>query len=313
MTCQSVLHRVRLARAGGVSTRSSRTARTSACAALLLLSACYDGDFFDRLVNPDSTAAFRIKTLTLIDPHFYTGASVCEDSTLDFNEIWTGHLDDFDISPTLVLTPLDPPLETGTKMQILPAECVPGVPGEAVNCTDRDVAAEDIVETTFNNSSQGGTCGGPIMGSLNPKYMAEQYEPLNAAVSPCFASSLIPTLKLPLGPEFKLPLNNVLVSASYDLEADPQALVQGVIVGFLPTTVGGDPDGLGNLNGAKFRPWDVLAGADGCQLDPMVFVDDIDTVTESHDGVWMYFNFTAERVTWAPVDPMTELPAEPAG
>jgi hypothetical protein len=297
VTCPPVPHRLRPRSAGSV----------LGVAALAVLSACYDGDFFDRLVDRDVVAAFRITTLTLIDPHFYGGESACQDLTNDYNTLWTAHLDAFEINPTLVLSPLDPAVEATTKMQIVPAQCVPG--GEEVNCTDRDVAPEKIVEVMFNNSLQGGMCGGPVTGSLNTLYMSEVYEQLNAPQSPCFTSALIGSLKLPLGPTLELPLSNVQISAAYALEPETdQQLVQGVLFGFLPAAQGVSV--LGTLNNRDFLPWSVIAGVgtSACQPDPMMLVDDLDTVSVDHDGVWMYFNFTAERVAWTPVTPDVDPP-----
>lgn len=297
MTCPSDPHRVRPRSAGSV----------FGVAALVLLSACYDGDFFDRLVGKDVVAAFRITTLTLVDPHFYGGESACQDLTNDYNVLWSTHLDAYEINPTLVLSPLDPAVEATTKMQIVPAACVPG--GEEVNCTDRDVPPEKIVEVMFSNSLKGGTCGGPVTDSLNTKYMAETYEQLHAPKSPCFTSALIGSLKLPLGPLLELPLSNVQISAAYDLEAMPnQQLIEGVLFGFLPASQGVTV--LGTLNNRDFLPWSIIAGVgtSACQPDPLLPIDDVDTVSVDHDGVWMYFNFTAERVAWTPVTPDVEPP-----
>ena len=63
----------------------------------------------DRLVDPDIVAAFRITSLTLIDPHFYTGDAVCEDKTSEYNQIWNDHIEVFEINPTIVLSPLVEP------------------------------------------------------------------------------------------------------------------------------------------------------------------------------------------------------------
>lgn len=288
--------------------RPSRAASVRAkwlgVAALVVQSACYGGDFFDDLVDPSVTAAFRITSLTLIDPHFYVGSVVCEDETNDYNVLWNDHIEAFEINPTLVLSPLDPAVQSTTKMQIVPAECVPG--DEGVNCTDRDVPREKIVEVMFNNSLQGGMCGGPVTDSLNPRYMAEEYLQLNAPKSPCLASALIGAFELPLGPSLTLPLSNVQISAAYKLEPEPQELIDGVLFGFLSAAQG--QAALGTLNNQPFRPWDVLAGAMGCQIDPNTYLDDVDTLASSHDGVWMYFNFTAQRVAWTPVTPDIDPP-----
>ena len=289
-------------------TRSVRTGLVGT-AALILLSACYSGDFLERLVDPDVVAAFRITRLTLIDPHFYTGDAIkCDDATSAYNQTWNDHLDAFEIHPTLVISPLDPRVETATKLQIVPAKCI--AVGEDVNCNDVGVLPADIVEVIFNNSLQGGMCGGPVMGSTNPDYTIDQFEPLSTPESPCFLSALIPALKLPLGPSFRLPLSNVQISAAYDLETDEdnpmdkQQLVEGLIVGFLPTNVGKN-EMLGTLNNLPFVPWNVIAGAASCKTT----IDDVDTAIVSHDGVWIYFNFTAERVAWSSgATPMTDTP-----
>ncbi len=256
---------------------------------LAVVPACYGGDFFDRLVDPDATAAFRIVQLTLVDPHTYSGDTVeCNDSTSTYNAIFAQNIMQFDTNTTLVLRPLDPKIDRDTLMDIVPAVCVPG--DTIVNCTDKGVPAANIITAGFNNI-EGGTCLAPVAGSLNPLYMSGTNEPLHAPRSPCLVSAMIPSLNLSLAPTLQLPLSNVQISAAYQLIGDSQKLVQGVIRGFLPSSVAMTP--IGVLNG-PFTPWNLLAGGGGCNTD----TSDIDTVTPN-DGVWMYFNFTAERVAWS--------------
>jgi hypothetical protein len=100
-------------------------------AALLLLAAptCYGGDFFNSLVDPDATAAFRITQLTLVDPHTYSGDMVlCQDSTATYNQLFFENIDSFDINTTLVLHPLDPAADNGTTLDIVPANCIDRAP-----------------------------------------------------------------------------------------------------------------------------------------------------------------------------------------
>jgi hypothetical protein len=260
-------------------------------AALLLLAAptCYGGDFFNSLVDPDATAAFRITQLTLVDPHTYSGDMVlCQDSTATYNQLFFENIDSFDINTTLVLHPLDPAADNGTTLDIVPANCIDA--GTTVNCNDKNVPLTSIVSADFNNS-EGGTCGNPVAGTLNPSYQSGA-NALNNPTSPCFLSALIPSLSLQLAPTLGLPLSNVQIYAAYDLR-EPQQLVQGVLFGFLPSSVA--MSSIGIINGAPFVPWSVFAGGDGCKTT----VDDVDTVSLPKDGVWMYFNFTAERVAWS--------------
>ena len=255
-----------------------------------LVPACYGGAFFDRLVDPDETAAFRIIKLTLVDPHTYSGDMVlCQDSTATYNEFFAKNIAQFDTNTALVLHPLDPRVQLDTTMDIVPAVCVPGA--TIVNCTDKDVPTSSIITAGFNNI-EGGACLAPVAGSLNPLYTGGTSEPLHAPVSPCLVSAMIPSLSLGLAPTLQLPLSNVQISAAYQLDGPSQMLVQGVIRGFLPSSVA--MSSIGSLNGMPFTPWSVLAGGGGCNLD----TSDIDTVTVPNDGVWMYFNFIAERVAW---------------
>ncbi len=259
----------------------------------MALCACYSGDFFDRLVNPDAVAAFRITTLTLIDPHTYSGNMIeCVDSTDNFNSLIAASISSFDTNTTLVLRPLDPLLDTDTDLDIVPAMCVPG--GTLVNCTDKGIEPTSVITADFNNSA-GGTCGNPVAGSLNPRYMTEATT-LNKPTSPCFLSALIPAFSLQLTPTFSLPLSNVQIYAAYELE-ETQRLVDGVLFGFLPASAAMVPQGV--INGSPFIPWSVFAGGNACQPDPTDPIDDVDTVSVPKDGVWMYFNFTAERVAWS--------------
>ena len=273
-----------------------RPGRWTAAIGLLLTAGCYSGDFFDRLVDPDETAAFRITGLALVDPHTYSGDALkCQDSTATFNQIFAENINGFNTNTTLVLHPLDPAVGEGTTMEIVRAMCVKGSP---VNCTDKDIPLETIVAADFNNS-EGGACGNPVAQSLNDDYHVDSGRALNQPTSPCFLSALIPSLSLQLAPMLSLPLSNVQIYAAYNLDTKPrpQQLVQGVILGFLPSAVA--QTSIGTLNGAPFIPWNFFAGGSGCQPDLADPIDDIDTVALPKDGVWMYFNFTAERVAWA--------------
>jgi hypothetical protein len=257
---------------------------------LTLAPACYGGDFFDRLVDPDATAAFRIIQLTLVDPHTYSGDTLeCRDSTANYNSFFADNIVQFDTNTTLVLRPLDPAIDRDTVLEIVPAVCVPG--DTIVNCTDKDVPPASIITAGFNNI-EGGTCLTPVAGSLNPLYMGGTGEQLHAPRSPCLVTALIPSLNLALAPTLQLPLSNVQIAAAYQLDGPSQRLVQGVIRGFLPSNLAMTV--IGDLKGMPFTPWVLFAGGGACYSD----TSDIDTVTVPSDGVWMYFNFTAERVAW---------------
>lgn len=298
------------ARFGGYTVASAAASVAASVLGLLLLPGCYGGDFFDRLVDPTATAAFRITSLTLVDPHAFTGNDLeCSDFTATLNKYFAQDIDSFDVNTTLVLRPLDPAIDSGATMEILPAKCVPG--GELVNCTDKDVPPAAIVSASFNNSV-GGTCGSPVAGSLNPQYMTPESEALHQATSPCFVSAPIPALSLQLTKSAHLPLSNVQIYASYSIEGklQEQELVSGVLFGFVSTSVA--MTSIGDVGGASLVPYAVLRDGGGCHPIGKDKLGDIDTL-DPEDGVWMYFNFTAQRAAWSSKPEPGAMTGDPTG
>src|SRR5690606_23492429 len=94
-----------------------------------------------------------------------------------------------------------------------------------------------------------------------------------------------------------LALIEVEIAAAYDVEAEPPQRVEGVLRGLMPAAAA--MLSAGQANGINFVPWSALAGGAGCQVDAMNSLSDIDNHGAHGQGVWLYFNFTAERVQWA--------------
>ncbi|HEY8376871.1 MAG TPA: hypothetical protein VIK91_10305 [Nannocystis sp.] len=270
-----------------------------------LLGGCYSNTYLDGLCAntgycpdppPESPVAFRITALELIDPHIYTFDTVlgvCTDSTATFNGVVAQSIDDYDVSNTLVLRPLDPKSAIA-KLQYVSAFCIAGDP---TNCTDRMVDPALSVDLDVFNL-QSGACGGTEPNSLNP-----DYESPVRPEAPCLSSEKIPDatpLRLAAQPgmvPLDLALHDLQFAAAYDIDGEPQQLVSGTIRGFLPAATA--MTSAGQANGIDFIPWNVLAGGAGCELDPMNAFSDIDNHPFLGQGVWMYFKFTAERVQWA--------------
>lgn len=277
---------------------------SSALAGAALTFGCYSNEYLDGLCEntgfcpeppPESPVAFRITSLELVDPHTYTFdpvLGVCTDSTATLNGFIAQSIANFDVSNTLVLRPLDPDSAV-VKLQYVSALCIDGEP---TNCTDRMVAATHSVDAdAFNRMA--GACGEVAPNSLNPGYDA----PARPS-SPCIVSATIDGTPVRLAAQTgMLPLDLALVevemAAAYAVDGEPQKLVQGTLRGFMPAATAMLP--AGQANGISFVPWSVLAGGAGCQVDPMNTFSDIDNHGVYGQGVWMYFNFTAERVQWA--------------
>jgi hypothetical protein len=255
--------------------------------------ACYGGDFFDRLVDPDATAAFRITKLTLVDPHTYSGDMVlCQDSTATYNQFFAKNIAQFDINTALVLHPLDPAKDSDHR-DIVPANCVPG--GTLVNCTDKDVPTSSIVTADFNNI-EGGTCGNPVAGSLEPRCtQTGASERAQQAHEPLLPQRDDPLAQPRPRADARLPLSNVQISAAYDLERAPSRCWSRACC----SASSPPASAMSSIGSAQRRPLRALVGARRrrrLQGRPST------TSTPSRlpkDGVWMYFNFTAERVAWS--------------
>jgi hypothetical protein len=287
----------------------ARPPRPSRCLAALagaaVLSGCFSNSYLDGLCEntgfcpeppPESPVAFRITKLELVDPHTYTfdmALGLCTDSTDTLNSFIASGIQNYEVSNTLVLRPLDPE-SVVSKLQFVSAFCIPGDP---TNCTDR-MANPMLNVSTDAFNQQEGTCGGSEPNSLNADYTG-----LHKPQGPCLVSAQIDLVPLRLGAQpglipLDIRLNEVKIAAAYAVDGDPpQRLVQGTIKGFIPAA--NAMISAGQVNGNDFVPWNLLAGGMGCQLDAMDVFSDLDNHGTYGQGVWMYFNFTAERVQWA--------------
>ena len=293
--------------------RNTALMRAALAFAAGLAGGCYGNEYLDGLCAntgfcpdppPESPVAFRITSLELVDPHTYTFDTVlgvCTDSTATLNGFIAQSITNYDVSNTLVLRPLDP-ASAVVKLQYVSALCIAGEP---TNCTDRMVALTHSVDAdAFNRDA--GSCGGTAPNSLNPDYDAPQ-----RPMAPCIVSDTIAGTPLRLAAQtgmlpLDLALIEVEIAAAYAVDSEPHKLVTGVLRGFLPAATAMLP--AGQANGIDFVPWNVLAGGAGCQVDAMNTFSDIDNHGIYGQGVWMNFNFTAERVQWATdrPEPMAE-------
>lgn len=292
--------------------RRSSAGRCALACASALAAGCYSDGYLEGLCEntgpcpeppPESPVAFRITSLELIDPHTYAleaGLGVCQDSTGALNQFIADSIGNYDVSNTLVFRPLDPKSAVN-KLQVVPAFCIAGDP---TNCTDRMAEALSLSTDAFNELS--GSCSTAVANSLNP-----EYDPPPKPAAPCFISAEVPVLTLRLAaqggvPVLQFPLQSARLSASFEVDAPPQRLVDGTLVGFMSAALAANSAGA--VNGVDFVPWDQIAGGMGCQVDAAAPITDIDNAPSYGQGVWMYFKFTAERVQWA-----TDMPEPTPG
>lgn len=286
--------------------RALRRARALALAAAAASPlSCYSDAYLDGLCARTNTCAlsriaFHITTLELVDPHSYTfdsDLSVCDDSTDDFNTLLAQSIANFSVGHAIVVRPLDLSLET-VKLQFVAADCFKDdmADGSTV-CSDRNTPSyldNNTSATNYTPASMppAGACDVVETNSLNPTYVSPSQPDL-----PCLRSAPLPALTLRLAAQegmtpLEFELSDVEIAAGYAIDEQPQRLLKGTLRGFMTTaqamaTAGND-----------FVPWNVLAGGLGCQPDPDNAISDLDIHPTLGQGVWMYFNFTAESVKW---------------
>lgn len=290
--------------------RASTRARLSAFAcASGLLAGCYSDSYLDGLCArtnscPISRVAFHITSLELVDPHSYTfdaSLGVCDDSTDDFNKLVSTNVADFSVGHAIVVRPLDLGSET-VKFQFVAADCFKDemTDGSTV-CSDRNTAVSLNTNTSATNftaamMAASDACDIAEVNSLNPTYVAPSLPDL-----PCLRSAPIPAMTLRLSQQtgmtpLDFELADVEIAATYSVDAEPQRLLKGTLKGFMTSAKA--MVAAGTVNNVDFVPWNVLAGGLGCQPDANNVISDLDIHPTLGQGVWMYFNFSAESVKW---------------
>lgn len=286
-----------------------RAAAIAATWTLAAAAGCYSNDYLDGLCArtntcPISRVAFHVTSLELVDPHSYSfdvDIGVCDDSTDDFNRLLANNIDAFAVGHAIVLRPLDLGSER-VSLQFTAADCFnDDMTTSSKVCSDRNTEPPLSTTTTANNftsamMSPADSCDIVQVNSLNP-----DYTPPALPALPCLRSEPIPTMTLRLSRQpgmtpLEFELVDVEIAATYVVNQDPQQLVQGTLRGFMTTAKAMVT--AGQVNGVDFIPWKVLAGGNGCQPDAGDVISDLDIHPTLGQGVWMYFNFTAESVKW---------------
>ncbi len=235
-------------------------------------------------------AAFRITSLSLVDPHVYAQLvsmdpePPCIDGTTFLNDsLLAESIADGSIDIVVLFPNLDVEA-SAIEAMLLPADCEPAA--APTMCGPRD-PPEAALETTATNIPNG-ECFRP-----DPDTLGTGYDIPNAPNGPCFTS--MPgelTLPLPgLGGGTQVVLQEVQFSATYQ----DGALVTGVLAGFATQAeaeITVLDDGMVVQGGATL--WQLVAGGDACETT----IDDTDMHPEHGIGVWIYFDFAAAAIAW---------------
>lgn len=289
--------------------------------AALLLVGCYRGDFLAAACDRQGTCvevetgsssggegstgdgtstgdapaidAYRMTSITIVDPHFYYMLVACEDATPIFNSALAGEVADGTVNIMLVLDPADPDLETSS-MRITEGACVLGATETTCGYKESGLFVPTIVTNSLVS-----TCDVVLTDTVNPAYAATGAP--NLPAPPCFTSQRGAVILPSLAPELPpIILYDAQIAATYGA-ADPpvDGLISGVLTGFVPESQA--VQFTGAIEGITFNLWGSIAGGGGCTKDPMAPIDDTDPSPDprsSERGVQMYLNFVAERVEW---------------
>jgi hypothetical protein len=242
--------------------------------------------------GPAPVTVFRVTELYLRDPHLFIGVSditempvlgVSINRTLIPNKLTmdADHDGFLDLSMLLQLQPLDP-LSTTATLTLTEGHCAADPSGTKPCAPSTSAPLAAAWPITYSTT---GTCLEPIAGSTS------SYQPTIAVPqTPCFATSAGHDLVINLG-GVAVQVSAARVSASQRLQPAP-ALVSGLISGFVSSTSAM----------RAILPADVGAPLAGSALSNYVRQQDYDLATSPtmENGFWLYLNFVAQRVDYAP-------------
>ncbi len=240
--------------------------------------------------------AYRLTSVTIVDPHVYYDLGGCGDRTALMNYAISEEIEEGGaVNMMLLFDPADPAAKEAP-MILVEADCTFGPEGG--RCWQSEGGT--YVKTVATNSPDL-ACDVTLPLTVNPLYAAEGAP--NVAPPPCFSSPrgtvILPSLAEGLPP---LVLYDAQVSGSYGLGGigpGIDELESGLITGFIPESSAREIEGL--IADLPFNLWGTIAGGDGCQPDINNPIDDTDPDPNPENperGIQMYLNFEAERVVW---------------
>jgi hypothetical protein len=251
--------------------------------------------------------AFRLSTLSLVEPHVFLPQLGCGDSTALVNSLINGEVGGCDkLDPN---QPNADPCEFSLNLVAIfdPLTQTPG-PGGALNfgiypscirnggMVDCTGPPSDLIPTTYSNQAAGGTCLGPIAGTVGPMNVGNYSPPVATTSGPCAVTDVL-NLILDIGddPPITIPLVGAQLAAQYS--GDPAtSLVNGLARGFLSEETANQvvlniPPFLSNV------PFSSLfkGGTGSCVGDDRDFNPPGDS--NGDRGWWFYLSFTGSPVT----------------
>ncbi len=243
---------------------------------------------------PFTGIAFRIDTIEIVDPHLYYKGLGCADATGFVNGALQKSIVNRDSNVLLVARNYDPNADFQEFLLYRDSTCPVG--------EDYCLLKGSVLPVTFNSGNKDeGNCLDVMISTVNPANV----EQLNLPTAPC-VSSPTASVELELSPELSpIKFYNGKFSAQYSPDDDdPSALVNAILYGFVPQS---DAELITfTLMDTVINFWAVIRGSghvDGCPMPMDGSLPDVDTVdldgpegNPPVNGIYLYLNFTAERV-----------------
>ena len=242
---------------------------------------------------PFDGMAFRISTIEIVDPHLYYSGLGCADATGFVNGALQKSIVDRDSNVLLVARDYDPNADFQEFLLYRDANC----PFDEDYCLLLGTVLP--VEFISGNKDDGNYLD-VMISTVNPANV----DGLNIPNAPC-VSSPTASVELELAPELSpIKFYSGKFSAQYSpKDDDPTALVNAILYGFVPQS---DAELIMfTLMDTVINFWAVIRGSghvDSCPV-PMGSLPDVDMLDLDGDGpmvpvtgIYLYLNFTAERV-----------------
>lgn len=250
-----------------------------------------------------ASTAFRITDLDLRDPHLFVDFIGCRDIT-DISLAGSGSVNGnlqkriqadstgdglLDLSLLVVFDPLDAG-GAGSPMRFGESSCTAPMTGT----TCGPIPFENLQALGSTNAVTG-QCLSAIAGTIKP------YTPaITTSTSPCFVSAEAPLILLPIFEGMSLPLRAARLAATWSGGSPATALANGLLSGFVTeldannTIFPASTPLLGGMPLSMALPGGDPPGPGAC----CAAHSDLDLGPSGERGWWMYFNFTAQAVTY---------------
>lgn len=243
---------------------------------------------------PPSGAAFRLSTLSIVDPHFFLtdmgDPPSCTDATAGLNTIVNADIADAGFSLLIYFAELAP----GAEMRLFQGDCTDPGDGSMWTC----VKQEGTTQTIFDTEN---ILEGPCR-DINPGFFqAVNLPSINDPPPPCVRTQKLDFSVAVSNSAGALFLRDAQLVASPDSLENPTKIPTGVLYGFFPKVSAEDITVEIPLNGAPTL-WSVIDVPQCADQHPdqVPSVDWLLIDGVEQPGAWLALNFTAEKIIYEP-------------